>query len=44
MLTNLQAHASKKGFDFFDKEAFICVSEKNKDLLPRPMITEDLDH
>ena len=28
---------------FFDKESLICVSEKDKDLLPRPMITEILD-
>ena len=43
MLTNLCAHSSRNGFDFFDKEAFLHVSDKNKDLLPRPMITEILD-
>ena len=43
ILTNLRAHASKAGFDFFDKDAFIRVSEKDKILLPRPLITEVID-
>ena len=43
MLTNLRTHICKSGFDFFDKESLIHVSEKDKDLLPRPMITEILD-
>ena len=43
MLTNLRTHICKSGFDFFDKESLIRVSEKDKDLLPRPMITEILD-
>ena len=43
MLTNLITHICKSGFDFFDKESLIRVSEKDKDLLPRPMITEIFD-
>ena len=27
LLTNLRAHACRSGFEFSDKEAFICVSE-----------------
>ena len=43
MLTNLCTHACKSGFDFFDKEVYLRVSEKDKDLLPWPMITELID-
>ena len=43
MLTNLRTHICKSIFDFFDNEPLICVSEKDKDLLPRPMITKILD-
>ena len=43
MLTNLRTHICKSVFDFFDKESLIHASEKDKDLLPRPMIIEILD-
>ena len=34
MLTNLRTHACKSGFDFFDKEVFLRVFEKDNNLLP----------
>ena len=43
ILTNLRAHACRKGFDFCDKNSLLCVSEINSKLLPRPMVTEVLD-
>ena len=43
ILTNLRAHACKNGFDVFDKEAFICVSEVNKDLISHTMVKHVLD-
>ena len=38
LLTNLHAHACKSGFTFFDKEAFICVCDKNDKLLSRTIV------
>ena len=43
LLTNLHAHARKSGFRFFDKEAFICVSETNDKLLSRAIVEHILD-
>ena len=43
ILTNLRAQACRKGFDFFDKNSLLHVSEINSKLLPRPMVTEVLD-
>ena len=43
ILTNLRAHACKNGFDFFDKEAFIRVSEVNTDLISHIMVKHVFD-
>ena len=43
ILTNLRGKICKSGLDFFDKNALLRVSQKNKKLLPRPMITEVID-
>ena len=44
LLMNLCAHACKSGFTFFDKEAFIHVSETNDKLLSRAIVKHILDH
>ena len=38
LMTNLRAHACRKGFQFFNNESFICVSDVNKNLLSKAMI------
>ena len=43
LLSNLYAHACKNGFTFFDKEAFIRVSEQNDKLLSRAIVEHILD-
>ena len=43
ILTNLRAHACRSGFDFFDKESFIRVSQVNNTILSRAMVEHVLD-
>ena len=42
-MTNLRAHACRKGFQFFNNESFIHVSDVNKNLLSKAMIKHVLD-
>ena len=43
LMTNLRAHACRKGFQFFNNESFIRVSDVNKNLLSKAMIKHVLD-
>ena len=43
ILMNLRAHACHDGFSFFNKNALIRVSDTNKKILSRPMVTQVLD-
>ena len=43
LLTNLRAHACRSGFEFFEKEAFIHVSQVDNNLLSWAMVEHVLD-